>query len=1064
MDYVVGLLPRVYKPKEYEEEIKQFWKENKIYEKIKSKLKDRPKFYFLDGPPYPSAETIHIGTAWNKIIKDVIIRYKRSQGFNVRDVPGFDCHGLPIEVAVEKRLGFKSKKDIEEFGVERFVEECRKLALRNVKAMSKQFEDLGVSMDWNHPYLTLNSSYIESAWWLIKRAYERGLIERGLRVLHWCPRCETVLADYEVSEYRIIEDPSIYVKFKVKGKDNEYLVIWTTTPWTLPANVGIMVHPDFDYAKVKVGNEVYIIAYERVPYVMKEVGIEKYEIIEILKGEELEGIEYVPALLEEVDAQREIEGAHKVVLSREYVNLIEGTGLVHIATGHGEEDYEVGLRYGLPVLMLVDDKGRFTKDAGKYAGMYIRDANKIIIEDLKRKGLLLYATTVRHKYPVCWRCKTPLILRATQQWLIKITALKDKVLEEAEKIDWIPKEVGSVRFKNWLRGLRDWVISRQRYWGTPLPIWVCEKCGNITVIGSKDELIKLSYPKVKSIPDLHKPWVDKITIKCNKCGSLMRRVPDVIDVWLDSGISFFASLGYPKNKQEFEKWMPVDFIVEGHDQYSGWFFSLLKSGVIGFNKVPYKVVLVHGFVLDEKGREMHKSLGNYVAPQEVINKYGRDILRLYVLSNTTWEDLRFSWKGLKEILTDLKVIWNVYVFASLYMNLDRFTPVKYSFDEIRKHLRPEDLWLLSRLNTMLKEVTNYLDNYLVHEVARVIRRFLVEDLSHWYVRLIRRRVWIEKEDPLKISAYYVLYKTLKVALKVLSLFTPFIAEKIYQNMFRTAEPGLPESIHMLPWPKPEEEWINKELEEEMNIVRSIVESSAAARMKAKIKIRQPLSTLYIISDDDLVKRAVNKLYDVVKSQTNVHEVKIVEENELERYCELRITPHRDKIRELCEDYEQLINELLKNKPLDLFWKLKHKRGIKVMVKGKEYILNREYMDVIFIPKEGFSVSEFNKGVVAITTQIKREELLEGIARDLIRRIQYMRKELDLSVQAYISTLINTTDSDIIEALKVHNEYIKSETRSKTIELKTEIPKDYYTKSWNINGKKVIIGIKGVPGE
>ncbi|RLE80980.1 MAG: isoleucine--tRNA ligase, partial [Thermoprotei archaeon] len=539
----IGLLPREYKPENVEKAIEEFWERNKIYEKLRERLKKAPKFYFLDGPPYPSSELIHVGTGWNKVIKDVVMRFKRMQGFNVRDQPGYDCHGLPIEIAVEKKLGFKSKKDIENFGVENFISECMKLALRNSEAMSKQFKDLGVSMDWQHPYLTLNKEYIESAWWIVRKAHELGLLEKGVKVLHWCPRCETVLADYE-TEYKNLEDPSIFVKFPVKGEERKFIVIWTTTPWTLPSNVGVMVHPDFEYAEVEVNGEILIMAKERVDVVLEPLGL-PYRIARTFKGSELEGLKYRPPLEEEVLAQRELKGAHRVVLSSEYVNLEEGTGCVHLATAHGAEDFEVGRKYGLPLLLIVDNSGRFTERAGKYSGKRVREANREIVEDLRRKGLLLYASTVVHEYPVCWRCKTPLILKATEQWFIRVTALKGKLLEEAEKVNWIPRWAGASRFRNWLQALKDWVITRQRYWGTPAPIWVCDKCGYYEVIGSLEELAE-KKPEANRVPDLHKPWIDNITYPCPKCGGLMKRIPDVLDVWLDSGVAFYASLGYPR--------------------------------------------------------------------------------------------------------------------------------------------------------------------------------------------------------------------------------------------------------------------------------------------------------------------------------------------------------------------------------------------------------------------------------------------------------------------------------------------------------------------------------------
>ena len=687
----VGKLPEKYEPQKIEEEILKFWEEQRVYEKIRAMSKDKPKFYFLDGPPYPSSGTPHIGTVWNKVIKDVIIRHRRLKGFNVRDQPGYDTHGLPIEVAAEKTLGLESKKDIvEKVGVEKFIKTCKSLALNNAKEMSRHFNNVGVSMNWQTPYYTLDPKYIELAWWMIKKAHERGLLTKGLKVVHWCPRCETVLADYEVSEYKDLEDPSIYVKFPIEGKENEYILVWTTTPWTLPANVAVMVNPNLDYVKVEYKGEKYILVKDRLNHVFKEeLKDENYKVLETFKGAKLEGLRYIPPLLDEVYIQKKLHdnpNTHRVVLSEEYVSPYEGTGCVHSAPGHGHEDYEVSLRYNLPVVSPVNSQGVFTEEAGKYKGMKVKEANKYIIEDLKRKGLLLHATTIIHKYPVCWRCKTPLIIRATEQWYIKVTELKDKIISEAEKAKWIP-EWALDRFKNWLKNLRDWVISRQRYWGTPIPIWECKNCGHMEVVGSLKELKRLSVEDIE-LKDLHKPWVDHVKLKCPKCGGVMERVPDVLDVWFDSGIAFYASLG---SLEAWDKLKPVDFIVEGHDQIAGWFFSLLRAGVIGFDSIPYKVVLVHGFMLDEKGREMHKSLGNYVSPDEVIEKYGRDTLRFWVTQSTVWEDIRFNWRALNLTFKDLNIVWNVYLFASTYMNLDKFDPNKYKLCLLYTSPSPRDL-------------------------------------------------------------------------------------------------------------------------------------------------------------------------------------------------------------------------------------------------------------------------------------------------------------------------------------------------------------------------------------
>ncbi|MCD6154369.1 MAG: isoleucine--tRNA ligase [Candidatus Verstraetearchaeota archaeon] len=1053
---IVGTIEREYAGSKLEMEIFDWWEKNNIYFKVKKLRSNGAKFYFLDGPPYVT-NPIHVGTAWNKVLKDAFLRYFRMKGFNVRDQPGYDMHGLPIEVMVEKKLGLKSKRDIELHGVEAFVNECKKYALEHLNIMEAQFKNLGVWMDWKKPYMTIEDDYIQSEWWLIKRAYELGLLSEGYRVFHWCPRCQTVLSGYEVTDaYKMVRDPSIYVKFPVEGRKHEYILIWTTTPWTLPANVAIMVHPDETYLKVRVGGECYILAKARCEAVFKEIGLD-YEVVESFPGKMLEGLKYVPPLKEEVPLQRRLKNAHFVVLSEEYVSMDEGTGCVHSAPGHGEEDFLVGLKYNLPVVSPVDNGGRFTSEAGKYSGLMVWEANEKIISDLKRKGYLLYRTWIEHRYPHCWRCKSPLILRSTHQWFIRVSEIKDKLIEENYKVEWFPKWAGMNRFYNWLINIRDWVISRQRYWGTPLPIWICERCGRKVIIGSVKEL-KEKALNPSAIIDLHRPWIDNVKLKC-ECGGIMRRVPDVLDVWMDSSVSSWACLKYPMRNDEFKKWWPADFILEGPDQTRGWFYTLLVSGFICFGFSPYRRVLMHGWALDEKGRPMHKSLGNVIAPEDVFKKYSRDAFRWYELQCTPWEDLKFSMKGVGEIFKVLKIMWNVYYFASLYMNLDGFSPEKYTLSNLKDHLQPEDKWLLSKCQSLIIKVNDAMEKFQIHVLARSLKDFIVEDVSRWYIKLIRRRTWIESEDPSKYAAYACLYNVLLTLLKLAAPIIPFITEKLYQSIFRPADEDLPESVHMLDWPKPSSSFIYKDYVPLMDVARSIVEASYSARQMKQLKLRYPLKSMIIVSDDSRVRRAVEIFGEIIRDQSNVKELSIISPEE-DKFKTYKIVPVYSA---LGPKYGNLTSRLIESlKSLDaskVKRSLEEKGFFKFRLDGKEIELT--WHDVSFEEKvvEGYSMVEFNLGRIYLDCHLYDELVAEGLAREVVRRLQEMRKEIDLSVEAYINAYVSVSNDDILSKLKMMKWYILREVRVKEL-LLTKLPpyKASYEKLWKVEGLEFRMGI------
>lgn len=1053
----IGLLDKKYSPKDFEPRILRYWSENKIYDKIRA-YTGRPKYYFLDGPPYPSSDVPHIGTAWNKIMKDVIIRYRRMKGYATWDQPGYDTHGLPIEVAVEKKLGLMSKRDIEEkLGVEKFITECRELAYRNSLEMSRHFWELGVSMDWSNPYYTFKNEYIEASWWLIKKAHERGLLDRGLKVVWWCPRCETVLADYEVSEYKDLSDPSIYVKFPL-SEGNSNLLIWTTTPWTLPANVFVMAHPDEYYVEVLIDGEKLILMESLLG---KAIGDREYKVLRRFKGSELEGMKYRHPLEGIVKAQERVRDYHIVVMAPEFVSGEEGTGLVHSAPGHGEEDYMVGSKMGFPVISLVDERGRYLDEAGKYGGMEIFEANQEIIRDLKKLGALFREDRIVHRYPVCWRCKTRLIIRATQQWFLKVTNIKDELIEAIKKVEIIP-DWGYDRFINWLSELRDWVISRQRYWGIPIPIWVCRGCGDYIVIGGLKELKEMGADTSK-IEDLHRPWIDKIILNCRKCGGEMHRVEDVMDVWFDSGVSFFASLGYPMREKPFKDLYPVDFITEGHDQIRGWFFSLLRAGVIGFNESPYKRVVIHGFVLDEKGREMHKSLGNYVAPTEVIERFGRDVLRYGVLQHTIWEDLKFSWKSMELAFRELNILWNTYLFASLYMNLDRYRYEDYPIEKYLDKLYPEDRWILSRINSVVKEAGEMLEKSLIHEAIRIAREFFLEDLSRRYIRLVRWRTWLEGEDVRKISAYSVLYYTLFKLLKLLAPFIPFITEEIYLKMFRPAISMAYESIHMYEFPDVDESLINPQLEEAMDYIDKVLEAGGAARMEAGVKIRVPLKNLYILSDSEKLERALDIFGDVVKSQLNVKNIHFSPTSNLSRFMVKIAEPNLSAMGPVFRGDTPKVVQYISERAREVAKEIAEKGYAKIVLDGSEYNLTKDMVNIVEKPIKNYVVKGFEYGYIVLDRTISEEEVAEGLARDIVRRIQFMRKELDLPIDAYIRVIVSAPDERAISYIESMKSYIMNETRAKEfiVGIDVDIPEDMYTRDWELSGDIYRIAVKQI---
>ncbi len=1047
-----------YDPNLFEPEIQQYWTDKKAYELTKEKNQDGPNFYFIDGPPYTSG-AIHLGTAWNKILKDLYLRYWRMQGFNIRDQAGYDMHGLPIEVKVEKALNFSNKQDIEKHGIGNFVKTCREFALTNEKTMTKQFKQLGVWLDWDNPYRTLENYYIKSAWWTIKRAHERELITQAQRVLTWCPRCETALAEAEV-EYWDETDASIYVKFKVKNRENHYIVIWTTTPWTLPADLCVAVHPDFTYVLMEViknGEKEYLyVAEELAEEVAREGRYQEMKIIEKFEGIDLEGLEYEQPLLDEVPwhsapEQKELYWLHKTVLA-EYVTL-EKTGIVHTAPGHGPDDFETGVEYQLPPFCPIDERGVFTEDGGKWAGRFTKDCDAEIMELLAAKGTLLQSGDITHRYGHCWRCKTPITYRTTTQWFLKVTEMKEKMLEQILKAEWYPDWAGRTRQYKWVENTRDWCISRQRYWGIPMPIWVCG-CGEKQVVGFTDELEKgKNYTKDM---DLHRPWIDKVTLECGKCGGEMTRVPDVLDVWFDSAVCSWAELKYPQEKEEFEKWWPCRWITEAHDQTRGWFYSQLGASVIAFDKIPYDKVLMHGFALDKEYRKMSKSDGNATSPHEIIEKYGVDSLRFYLLiANSPWEDLPFSWDGVKNGNRTLNILWNIYRFSTTYMALDAFDPEKWSYTELKDDFRAEDRWLYSRLEKAKSTAKLELERFNVHKSLRAIEHFILEDLSRWYVRLVRDRTWVEGESRDKLAAFRVLYDSLFETSILLSPFTPHIAEKIYQNLS-----GKNITVAMENCVTVNDQRRSAELEESMDVIRSMVEAVLNARQQAQVNVRWPLKKIVVVSSTPISREALEVYGDLLKEQINAISIELVEPGKTWEGVRLTIEPVMAGLGPVFKGEAVKVANLIKEMdPTEALNKLE-KGELKVILHDAAVDVTKAMVQFgQALPEEVIS-ADYMDGVIYIDTVMTPELQAMGFARELIRRIQEMRKEMDLAVEDYISTRV-LIKFDVItgeNTLAQEVENIKYNTRSKSFNFGLSEEEDF-TKEWEIAGEKFTIGIK-----
>lgn len=1052
-----------------EQEVREYWRTHETYKKVKELRRDGRPFFFVDGPPYTTGH-IHLGTAWNKIIKDSILRWYRMNGRDVIDRAGYDMHGLPIEVKVEQALGFKSKKDIETFGIQPFIEKCREFAERNKLLMDTQFENLGVWLDFANAYQTVEPQYIEAAWWTLERADEKGMLERGYRVVNWCPRCETAIADAEV-EYWDETDPSIFVKFPLKGKQNEYLVIWTTTPWTLPANVAVAVSKDFIYAKVKAikeGNEeVLWIADDLVESVLKKGRYKDYTVLDKQSGATLVGWEYDSPLADFVPFQKKIK--HRVVPA-DFVAM-ENTGMVHIAPGHGWDDFVLGAKEGLSVVCPVDGAGCFREEAGRFAGKFVKDADADVLAALGDK--LMAKASVVHRYGHCWRCKTPIIFRATSQWFIKAAEMRDKMLDEVAAVTWYPEWAGSARFYDWIKEARDWCISRQRYWGIPIPVWVCPKCDTYRVFSRIKELEQESGRPLK---DPHRPYVDSITVPCT-CGGTMKRVEDIFDVWFDSAVASWATLGYPGNTKEFEKLWPAEFITEGQDQTRGWFYSQLGASTVAFGKAPYKSVLMHGFALDAEGKKMSKSFGNVVTPEEVIAKVGVDVLRLYVLSSSApWDDLKFNWEGVSTINRAANILWNVYRFPLPYMILDRFEPASaggvWDGSYVALHINDmpdEDRWIISRMNSLAVQVNAAMREYQLHHATRALTSFILEDLSRWYVQLVRPRMWLEGESASKVFAYETIYYVMRRLMGLLAPFAPHLTEEIYANL---RSPHDPESVHMLDWFSGDATLVNAELEAAMETVRSFDDAVANARQAGKRKLRWPVAEVVVVTGSEQVATAVSRLNAVCIDRANARKVTVV-------------TGMWDRIRWQAMPVMKALGPAFgKNSPKvkalieaadgsKLKQEIEAGRTVVLSDSSGSYEVGAQHVTFSEKMPENVFSAPMQDATVYVDVQLTEELRREGYTREVIRRIQEMRRQLDLAVEDFIKVEVLINDFEVFAllnqqkvGLEIVEKIIAEEVRAITPHgalfsfLKPgEKMRDHEQKTeWDVEGVQMTIGI------
>ena len=1050
----------------------QNWEDEKVYENLMKVNEGKPLFILHDGPPYANGD-IHLGHALNKILKDFIVRYKNMAGFKAPYVPGWDTHGLPVELEVEKKLGLDGKEQIEEYGLEPFIKKCKE-SVWKYKGMWEDFSStVGFWADMDNPYITYDDNFIESEWWALKQIWDKGLLYKGFKIVPYCPRCGTPLSSHEVAQgYKAVKERSAVVRFKCVGED-AYFLAWTTTPWTLPSNVALCVNPEETYVKVKAADGyTYYMAEALLDKVLgglavkagqtvggnvieegKEAGSGAgvdYEVLETYKGKDLEYKEYEPLYQCAADVAAKQHKKGHFVTCDDYVTMSDGTGIVHIAPAFGEDDAKVGRKYDLPFVQFVDGKGELTKET-PYAGLFVKKADPEVLKDLDKEGKLFDAPKFEHDYPFCWRCDTPLIYYARESWFIKMSdpEVKANLIANNKTINWIPETIGTGRFGAWLENVQDWGISRNRYWGTPLNIWVCDDCGEMLSIGSKAEL-KEHADNCPDDIELHRPYIDAVTCTCPKCKGKMKRVPEVIDCWFDSGSMPFAQHHYPfENKEVFEQQFPAKFISEAVDQTRGWFYSLLAISTLLFNKAPYENVIVLGHVQDADGQKMSKSKGNAVDPFDALQKHGADAIRWYFYENSApWVPNRFKDEWVSEGQRKfMGTLWNTYAFFVLYANIDNFDPTKYTLDY--DNLPVMDKWLLSRLNTTVQAVDNDLANYKIPEAARALQEF-VDEMSNWYVRRSRERFWAKGMEQDKINAYMTLYHALVTIAKTAAPMIPFMTEDIYQNLVRSVDKDAPESIHLCDFPTVNEAWIDKDLEADMKELLEIVVLGRACRNTANIKNRQPIGTMYVKAE-----KKMSEFYtDIIADELNVKEVKFADD--VESFISYSFKPQLrtvgPKYGKLLGGIRQALTDINGTAAMN---ELRTNGVLKLDINGNDVELTEEDLLIETAQTEGYVSESDGETSVVLDTNLTPELIEEGFVREIISKIQTMRKEAGFEVMDKIVVYAHGNDK-IQDVMKAHEDEIKSEVLADEMVLGET---DGYVKEWNINKEAVTMGVK-----